>query len=181
MKEREKTEINFRLTTGALLPAGDYSQAHRIYKARFVRAGSVRSAGNGESDIRITPEALQSALSAGLFNARAVFLDHANWLDYPSLDKIVGVTLNPRWEETPEGGEVQGNIRLFNTTAGKAAAQLLDELLAAPDTAPDVGLSMVFYPEWEARENLRYVTGIRHIESIDLVFDGDSLILNSKP
>lgn len=171
MKKIPRPEINLRLTTGTLLHAGGRTDAHRVYKARFVRAGRVRSAGNGESDIRITPDALQSALSAGMFNARAVFLDHAIGFDYPSLDKIAGVTFDPRWVAAPGGGEVQGSIRLFNTPAGKAAALLLDELLAEPDTAPDVGLSMVFYPEWEAKDNLRYVTAIRHIESIDLVFE----------
>jgi hypothetical protein len=66
---------------------------------------------------------------------------------------------------------------------------LLDELLAQGKSAPDVGLSIVFYPIWEQNnesrisnpESLRRIIDIRHVESVDLVFEpaADGRILSA--
>jgi hypothetical protein len=58
---------------------------HREYRARFVKAGRVRAAGNQESSLEILPGALSDAARQGMFDQKAVFVDHAGWFEYPSL------------------------------------------------------------------------------------------------
>lgn len=146
------------LNTGSLAP----TETRRQYHARFVRAGQVTGPDRLPVDLSITPTALQNALDK--FNNRAVFIDHAAFFDYPSLDNLVGSTKNAAWNATDQA--IEGTVELYNTPGAQVAAQLLDEILADPATAPDVGLSMVFYPV----RNGEQITGITHIESIDLVF-----------
>lgn len=152
-----------------LFPAGRV-QGRRRYQARFVRAGRVLQAGRQESPIVIAPEALQEAAEAGLFENKAVFVDHAAWFESPSLQRLVGVTLNSAYD--PVELAVEGEIQLYDTPSAHLAAQLLDELLSDPAKAPDVGLSLVFFPAWEETgpDDL-LITGIRHVESVDLVFE----------
>jgi hypothetical protein len=138
------------------------------YLCRFVRAGRVRYSDGSLSDIEVMPRALEAAVVSRMFHGRAVFVDHAGWMDYPSLDNLVGVVQDAVWNVSDES--VNGTIRLYSTPGAQIAAQLLDEILADPDTAPDVGLSMVFYPVFAADEGVRKVVGINHVESVDLVF-----------
>jgi len=144
---------------------------HREYKARLVASGRIRASGNRESKIILDPEALQKAAFDGLFNAKAVFADHAGWFDYPSIDNLAGVTLDTLYNEQAKA--VEGTIRLYDTPTGQVVASLLDNLLEEPENAPDIGLSMVFYPIWQVDPNDddRHITGISHIESVDLVFE----------
>ena len=139
---------------------------------------TVRGSGGEPSGIEITPGALQRAWQKGLFDGRAVFIDHAALWEYPSLDNLAGVTMeNTRYIDarppndlqpgagifslpsdlTSEGwegvgGAVYGVIELFTASPhspGSGVAALLDELLALGEAAPDVGLSLVFYPVWQ--------------------------------
>jgi len=144
------------------------SKKRRTYRCRFVKAGRVRAAGNRESNIEVTSQALSSAWSKGLFDGRAVFIDHAGWFDNPSLTRLVGVTQN----SAIGGDEITGEIKLYSEA--QAIASLLDELLAEGRDGPDVGLSIVFWPVWGARDNeedTRKIVDIRHVESVDLVFE----------
>src|SRR5512144_2266968 len=84
--------------------------ARREYRARFVRAGRIRSAGGRPGNIEIEPSAL--ATNAGKFNNRAVFVDHAGWFDYPSLRNLVGVTDLAAWNE--ETQSIDGVLRLYD-------------------------------------------------------------------
>lgn len=143
----------------------------REYKAQFVRAGRIRRVDNTPSNIEITAQALESAAMAGLFDKKAIFVDHAGWFDYPSLDNLVGVTKGSSWNSEDE--TVEGVLRLFDTPSSRVATQIIDELLIDPEGSPDVGLSMVFFPRWAPRDNEddpRRIIEIRHIESVDLVF-----------
>ena len=140
----------------------------RQYHARLVRAGQVRASDNTPADIVVEPDALAAAVSQGLFDNRAVFVDHTGWLDYPSLDRLVGVTRDAAWNEADQS--VEGVLHLYDTPGAQVMAGLLDQILADPAHAPDVGLSMVFYPQFEARNDQRVITGITHVESVDLVF-----------
>ena len=152
----------------------------RQYHARLVRAGQVRASDNTPADIVVEPDALASAVAQGLFDNRAVFVDHAGWLDYPSLDRLVGVTRDAAWNEADQS--VEGVLHLYDTPGAQVMSTLLDQILADPAHAPDVGLSMVFYPVWESHpsppgrgaggegEYIRTITGITHVESVDLVF-----------
>jgi hypothetical protein len=151
------------------------TKPNRKYYARFVRAGRARSSGGQLSDVAISSEALRIAAQEGLFDHKAVFIDHAGWLEYPSLERLVGVTAQPAYNARDES--IEGMIELYGTRAGNLAAALVDEMLADPQSAPDVGLSIVFYPIWADHpgprdaENPRLVTGIAHVESVDLVFE----------
>ena len=115
---------SLRLVTGTLSSSPD----RRTYFCRFVRAGRVRSSANTLSDIEITPHALQTAWSSGLFNGKAVFIDHASLWEYPSLENLVGVTQSASWNETESA--VEGSIKLYSTATGLSIADLLDDLLA---------------------------------------------------
>ena len=164
----------------------------------------MRGSGGEPSDIEISAGALQRAWQKGLFDGRAVFIDHAALWEYPSLDNLAGVTMElalracpspkrcPAWGRPGGGcGAVYGVIELFTASPhspGTGIAALLDELLALGEAAPDVGLSLVFYPVWQTAQDsppiaqrmpgygagtlpVRTIVDIRHVESIDLVFE----------
>lgn len=157
--------------TAALLqtaPAGNE------FECRLVRAGRVRTASGELSDIEIEAQALQEAVAQGLFTGKAVFIDHAVPPEAPSLRNLVGVIETATYAEAEQA--VHGRLKLYQTPAGDAMRALLTHLLAdsqAGRPVPDVGLSLTFYPRWgkpDPHRELRRVVGIRHIESVDLVF-----------
>jgi len=172
MDELEK----LTLESGNLLslPGKGKGEGKRTYTARFIRAGRVRTASNKLANIEVTQDALLSAHQKGLFNKCAVFVDHAGFWDNPSLDNLAGVTKYSSVNLTE--ASIEGLISLNSTPAGILAANIIDELLQDPATAPDVGLSLSFYPIWEMQgspvpgDNIRRIVDIQHIESIDLVF-----------
>jgi hypothetical protein len=118
------------------------------------------------TNIEITPAALQMAVAAGKFEARAVFVDHAGWFDNPSLRNLAGVTYGASWNEAE--GAVEGVIRLYSEAA--PVANLLDEVLGEGQAKPDRA-SMVFgrwRPSATTRDRRRIVECATWI--IDLVF-----------
>lgn len=157
-------QLTIKTKFSLLQPSG-----RREFKCRFVRAGRVRAAGNKPSNVIIEPSALKSALERGLFEGKAVFLDHAGFYEYPLLKNLVGVTLGAAWNEAEQS--VDGMISFYSEAERIVA--LLDEMLA-DDNPPDVGLSMVFYPQWARQDDeagARRIVNIQHIESVDLVFE----------
>ncbi len=153
---------------GILMSTGPADR--RVYHCRFVRAGKIKAAGNRESNVMIEPSALQLAAGARLFEAKAVFIDHPGWFEHPSIHNLAGVTSNSRWNE--QTSSVDGDITLYS--GAQDIAQLLDELMGEGTTAPDVGLSIVFWPVWAPRDNPddpRRIIDIRHVESVDIVFE----------
>ena len=141
----------------------------RRYRARFTHAGRVRGAGNQPGKIILQAEAIRQAQAAGMFDGKAVFIDHASWLENSSLKNLVGYTTSSRYIEAEDA--VEGELQLFDSEPVGALTAVLDTVLA--EGVPDVGLSMVFYPVWSHDEASgdRIITAIRHIESIDLVFE----------
>lgn len=146
------------------------------FHCRYVKAGRVRAVGNMTADIEILPGALAHAWADGLFESRAVFVDHAAAFEYPSLRNLVGVTLEAQYHELD--GAVDGIVRLYDTPEALAFGELVEQWLAdrqIGEATPDIGLSLVFYPVWEAMQTpgngLRRINGIRHIESVDFVFE----------
>jgi len=110
-----------------------------------------------------------------MFDGKAVFIDHAGFFDNPSLRDLIGDTRDSVFT----GDSVEGTIEFYNTPDGQVITNLLDELLAQGQHAPDVGLSIVFYPVWDPSPHpsdggieggVRRILDIRHVESIDLVF-----------
>jgi hypothetical protein len=140
----------------------------REFRCRLVRAGRVRAVGNQPGDLEIAPQALETACTEGLFEGKAVFLDHANFSENPSMKNLVGVTAHTRYD--PQQTSVEGIVRLYETPIACVAASLLDGILSDGQQAPDVGLSLVFWPVYDPDKS-RIVTGIRHVESVDLVFE----------
>jgi hypothetical protein len=143
----------------------------RKYSAQFVQAGRIKAADGQPGPLILPPETLQAAALRGMFHNRAIFLDHASMFDYPSLDNLIGVTLSAEWNESSQA--ITGEIEIYETPAGAIATSLIDEIIATPASAPDVGLSMVFYPQYtepNPEDQTITILSIRHIESIDLVF-----------
>ncbi len=102
------------------------SQDSRSFWCRFVRAGRVRAAGNRQSSIEILPEALSAAAEQSMFDGKAVFVDHAGWFEYPSFEKLAGVTSRSVWNTAEEA--VEGQIQLNNTPTGQVMKKLVTEL-----------------------------------------------------
>ena len=167
MESRPQKTPPFRLQTGKLRA----NLTQRVFSCRYVRAGRVRGSGNALSNIIIEPGALSAAAAQGLFTGKSVFVDHAGFFDYPSLHNLAGVTQNVSWN--PSDQAIEGQIKLYDTGTGAAMANLFDQVLVDEDP-PDVGLSIVFYPQWAPRDDHddpRRIVGIKHVESVDLVFE----------
>ncbi len=137
----------------------------RRFLARFVRAGALRARGGGKSEMLISAQALQSAAAEGKFDNQAVFLDHASYLEHPSLARLIGRTGQASFN--PETQAVEGEINLLDNPVAEHALSLVQAYLANP--ALDIGLSLVFYPEWDERQPER-IQRIRYVDSLDLVF-----------
>ena len=163
------------LNVGTLDLQGAQGSGRREYQVRMIRAGRVRAQGNKPSNIEIPAEPIREALAAGKFVGLAVFLDHSGWFDYPSLKNLVGVTTSAEWNEAEQSAD--GVIRFYESPAANIAIDILDGMLAdqAQGLAiPDVGLSLVFWPRWAPRDNeedLRRLAEIKHVESVDWVFE----------
>jgi hypothetical protein len=156
------------ITTGGNRPGANAAGARATYFARFVRAGPVIMTDREESDITVTPEALLSAYKKGLFENKAVFIDHTGWFDNPSLEKLAGKTQHVTYDLATES--IMGEIIFNETPSGRLAMQIIDDLLA-DDHPADIGLSISFYPVLGVGANgVRPITDIRHVESVDLVF-----------
>jgi hypothetical protein len=167
-----------RLSTGKIESQGGQRD---VYKCQFVKAGLIKTAGGQLSNLEMTAQALQNAVQEGKFEHLASFVDHAGWFENPSLGNLAGVTQDAGFD--PADKAVVGNIRLYDTPAGRVMGELLGEILqdqASGGAVPDVGLSIVFWPEWEtpsqppladlSESEARRITGIRHVESVDFVF-----------
>jgi hypothetical protein len=96
----------------------------------------------------IPAETLRRA--APKLNAVAVFVDHAEWFDYPSLRDLAGVTFAA--EFNPETNSIDGGLRLYEAPSLAWLQALLDQVVedqTAGREVPDVGLSLVFYGRHE--------------------------------
>ena len=162
--------MNERFTLDGCLLGRQSQAGGRRYLARFTQAGRARATGNRPGRVILGAEAIRQAQADGMFDGKAVFVDHAGWLENSSLKDLVGYTANSRYIEADQA--VEGELQLFDSEPVHALTAMLDTVLA--EGVPDVGLSMVFYPVWshsEPGDGDRLITGIRHIESIDLVFE----------
>ena len=159
MTEQEQLRIQF---AGTISP----SSGARKYSARFVRAGEILRPDRKPAGIKIEADAIRKAAESKLFENRAVFVDHAGVFENSSLTRLAGVTQDTFYNPIEQTAE--GRIVLNDTPSGELARQIIDDLLNEPGQAPDVGLSMVFYPKWNADRDT--IIEIRHVESVDLVF-----------
>lgn len=167
----QTTQTPLHLASGALTGSDGGDGQKMRFKARFVRAGRVRAAGNAPSSLVISEQALRTALEGGLFNGLPVFIDHAAPALAPSLRNMAGQTEAAHWN--PETASVDGVVHFYETPAAQTACHLVRQLLSEDDP-PDIGLSLVFWPEFDdasGEPETLNVARIRHIESLDLVFE----------
>ena len=153
--------------TGAITKKLRSKPQYTEYLARFVAAGRIKHADQTLSRLSITSEALEAAGGEGLFNEKAVFLDHASWFEGPQLAKLAGTTLDAEYDSDEDA--IVGKIRLNETETGRLAHTIIEDVLTN-DSSPDIGISMVFWPKYEDPKDSYKVTGIRYVESVDLVF-----------
>lgn len=158
------------LNQGFLVCAASVSAGPKKYFARLVTAGRILNSDRTPSNIELAAAALQRAVEEGKFENKAVFVDHAGWFDSPSLTRLVGSIHDASFDS--ENNVVNGVVLMMDTEAGRLATDLIEELIYDRDHAVDVGLSMVFFPVWDPNrdDELRVITGVKYIESVDLVF-----------
>jgi hypothetical protein len=173
VKESENKSIsnhNKFIASGNVLKQLYSTSGYREFLARFVTAGPVRGVGTLDPGISIDSVALESAVISGLFDNKAVFLDHSGLFEYPSLSNLAGVTTGSKYNS--QLNAVEGVIRLYNSPSGDLAATLIDEILSNPSVSPDIGLSMVCYPNWDdSNPTDKHIVQLNHVESVDLVFE----------
>lgn len=165
----------FTVNTGRVWLRANDPTAPSLFQARLVRAGRVRGAGNRPGRIILEPRALALAVEQGLFTGRPMFLDHTTAGQHASLRDMAAVVVSATYDTAAQS--VQATIRLYDTPAGVLVRRLLAALAAdgeAGRPVPDVGLSAVFWPEEVEQVNERgavLVRSIRHVESVDFVFE----------
>jgi hypothetical protein len=154
------------------------TEARREYRARLIAPGPIRAQGNRPSTWIIPAGTLMRALQAGHFNSKPTFIDHPDWFEYPSLRNLAGITLDAA--EMSDDDAVYNTIRLYPNDPGNIVAQLFDAILADAaqgEPVPDIGLSAVLWPRWErveyeeGEDPVWEMADIRHVESIDFVFE----------
>jgi hypothetical protein len=166
---------------GALLPdsnsspvTNDASLPNSHFRGRLITAGRIRNALGEPGHIDVPAQAIQEAIAEGQFDGLACFIDHPGFFESPSLRNLFGTWHSVNWNE--ETHSADGQLRYYATTETTPIAQRLHEILADNsngDPIPNVGVSIVFYPEWEKRnkeDEFRTIKRFKKIESADLVF-----------
>ena len=161
------------LATGRVALAA--SPDRREYRCRFVRAGQIVTTDQRPGPFEIDAEALAGAVGRGLFESRPAFINHADGWTGPDLATMAGISFNATWNAAEAA--VDGVIRLYPGPAGEAVGAIFDAMLsdaAAGIEPPNIGLSMVFWPDrWESSDEPDVpdrIMSIRYVESIDFVF-----------
>ncbi|MCJ7533400.1 MAG: hypothetical protein MUO64_20555 [Anaerolineales bacterium] len=140
-----------------------------LFTARYVRAGPVRAAGNQVSNMTISSAALSDATYKGLFDSKAVFIDHPGFFQNPSIRNLIAATCRSYYDAVDQ--TVNGDLVFYNTPDAKVISDLLFELLSQ-DNHLDIGLSLVFWADRKVEpDGAITIMNITHVESIDLVFE----------
>ncbi|MGD2079026.1 MAG: hypothetical protein PVH18_11630 [Chloroflexota bacterium] len=171
------TDRPIRLSTGPITFTA--SRGRKEFRARLVKAGRIRNADDSPGPVTIPKETLRTAGKAGMFDGLAVFADHAGFFQSPSVKALLGVTYGSYYQEATDS--IEATIRFYTGEAhgqdGRLASTIVDTLnMMLEDQAdgiqsPDIGLSIVFWPEWkEGDDRPRILKGFRKIESADIVF-----------
>ena len=139
------------------------------FRGRLITAGRIRNGLDRPGDIEIPAKALKRAVIRDQFDHLACFIDHANHFNGPSLRNLFGVWSDIRWNE--ETLSVEGTLNVYETSQTQPIIDLFHQVLAAQETLPDLGVSIVFYGEWVKESTQpRVLSGFVKIESADLVF-----------
>lgn len=154
-------------------------QGRSEFHARLVKAGRITRADGAPGPITIPAAALSAGASANLFEGLAVFADHPAWFENAQVKHLVGVTYNSYFDFDSESiratirfyddEEAGADIGLARTIAGILRMMLDDVAEEIP--APDVGISLVFWPVWEeGSDRPRVLREFKKIDSADIVF-----------
>ncbi len=160
------------------------SNGRTEFRARLVKAGRIKAAGDRPGRFIVTTEAIMNAIDRRLFDSLAVFADHPAWFENASVKALVGTTLNS--EYNPATDSADATIRFYNKGDdegdGRLADVLADTLAMIFDDQeeglppPDIGISLTFWPIWkpakpgEARQYPLILESFRVIDSADIVF-----------
>ena len=154
-------------------------QSRSEFHARLVRAGRITRADGEPGPFTIPPETLSSATINNLFEGLAVFADHPSFFENAQVKHLVGVTYDSYWNVDAESvnatirfyddEEAGADIGLARTIAGALRMMLDDVDEGIP--APDVGISIVFWPVWEESDSFpKVLKAFKKIDSADIVF-----------
>ncbi|MFN2222018.1 MAG: hypothetical protein ACK2UH_05670 [Candidatus Promineifilaceae bacterium] len=168
-----------RLSTGPI--TFNASRGRSEFRARLVKAGRIRNADNSPGSFIIPRETLVGAADGGLFDGLAVFADHPGVFQSPSVKALIGVTYDSFYNAATDG--VEATIRFYADESkhgadGRLASTIVDTLrMMLRDRQdgiepPDIGLSIVFWPEWEETQpgEVKTLRNFRKIDSADIVF-----------
>lgn len=166
------TNTAVKTTVAVAAPQLQSTGNKRRFRVQHIQAGRIRSAANRPGRFIIDAQALEDAVERGLFNSLAMFIDHASLFESASLRNLAARTISAEYNPTHQ--TVTGEIETMDNEAGRVIADLLGQVLdMPPDSRPDIGLSITFYPLFEEgsgdNEPPR-ITRIEHIESSDFVF-----------
>jgi hypothetical protein len=147
----------------------------REYIGKLIVAGPARTMTGEAGRYVVTAEAIRRAVEDGLFRGLACFADHAGGgqgCAGPSVRRLLGVWHDVEWQPTSgdaASGAAVGRLATYDTAATRPVLDLLDQWLgdAAGAGAPDLGISLVFYPVTDG--DGRMVRRIAMVESADLV------------
>ena len=161
-------------------PQTSAQRQRREYECIFMQPGRVKQADQEPSHWLIPAPTIQNAASK--FNAVSSFLDHPDlfgfgYRDEPKVSRLVGVTFNAQWSNELQA--LVGGIRLYDDAPGSPGhfvGTLLDQILTDQERGlevPPVGLSAAFFhtATFDEEAGLRITTDIRHVESVDFVYD----------
>ena len=133
----------------------------------WCRRGDVRNALDEPGGMDIPAEVLEAAVVKGQFDNLACFIDHAGIFDGPSLKNLFGT-----WSDiayNPETQSIDGTLTVFETDQNNQIADIF-AAITSNEPSIDVGVSIVFYGDWEEANKKRTLKRFIKVESADLVF-----------
>jgi hypothetical protein len=141
----------------------------REYQGRLISAGYTRNTLNEKTNLFVSPKAIQSAVNAGQFEGLACFIDHVSPGHNPSMRNLLGSWHSSSYSDNDHAA--LATLTAYVTDDTRSMIDRLDQMLNSDTPAPDVGISLVFYPEWKkATSGERHVESFKQIESADIVF-----------
>lgn len=171
-----KNKQQLETQSGRMLLQQEQERERREFDCVFMQPGLVKRADQEDSNWLIPASTIAAAET--LFDARPVYLDHPElfgfgWRQSPKVEKLAGVTFNPRWDADSE--EMQGGIRFYDTDIGNLCIAIFDQMLAdaaAGLEVPPTGLSAVLFhvSEFDMEEGIRVSKEFTYIESMDVVY-----------
>lgn len=131
-------------------------------RAVLVEPGKTRTITGKDGRLSFTPQAITAAYDRGLFRGLSCFVDHSD--GHPSVRNLLGT-----WTDvTNDNGRITASLTPFITDETAPILATLEQIRAIPpEHRPDIGLSLVLYPDKVSAGG--EIESIQMIESADLV------------